>query len=450
LVTTGALILTNYLTTHRWLVLILAVSLGLRLAYGLTQSPLAVYDTEGGDSGWYLENGFTLVTGQQRGVIPVDVSKLPTAPLYLALIGVAQATLPPAGAIIAIRVLQAVMGAATCYFVYRLAWVVADDECAGLVAAAALAIHPAFVLESAQILTETLYIFLATGGLWLYVAAFRERARGVALAGVLLGLATLTRAVLLIFPLGLAIHLLLTLGWRVGLKQAAVLLAAYAVVVFSWTAYNLVTYHRWVIGAEGMIAFLYIGATEEGWQGPEAVDASLGVTDPATQPPPTQEDYLEAAGEVIGSDLSGYIARRVTRLAGAFWQPHGTTFFSGESLKSLVADWWGDDRSIGSLFGLAGAEAFWPKLSMYVFHFGGIIGGLAGLWFTRRRWPVTLPLLGFLVYTLLIHLVLEALPRYLFPLQVVWWVFAGAALVRVLGGMLRVWRGGAASPPIGG
>ncbi|MCB9452236.1 MAG: glycosyltransferase family 39 protein [Anaerolineaceae bacterium] len=425
------------MTKQRWLVVILVVALGLRLAYALGQPTLTVYDTEKGDSGWYLENGYTLVTGQQRGVIPVDVSKLPTAPLYLIFIGVAQAALPADGAIIAIRVLQAVMGAATCYFAYRLAWAAADDERAGLVAAAVLAVHPAFVLESAQILTETLYIFLAMGGLWLYVAAFRMSGRGVALSGMLLGLATLTRAVLLLFPLGLALHLLLTRGWRAGLKQAVVLLAAYMVVVFSWTAYNLVTYHRWVIGAEGMIAFLYIGATEEGWQGPEAVDESLGVTDPETQPPPTQEDYLNAAGDVIGSDLSGYIARRFTRLAGAFLQPHGTTFFSGESLKSLAANWWANDRTVVGLLRLTQAEAFWPKLSMYVFHFAGILGGLVGMWLARRRWQVTLLLIGFLVYTLLIHLVLEALPRYLFPLQAIWWVFAAVTIVHLYTALRR-------------
>lgn len=431
--------MTIYFTRHRWLLVILAVALGLRLAYGLGQPPLAVYDTESGDSGWYLENGYTLVTGQQRGVIPVDVSKLPTAPLYLMLIGMAQAVLPPDGAITAVRILQAIMGAVTCFFAYRLAWAVADDERAGLVAVAVLAVHPAFVLESAQILTETLYTFLAVAGLWVYVVAFRGRARGVALAGVLLGLATLTRAVLLLFPLGLALHLVLTLGWRTGIKQAAVLMAAYLVVVLSWTAFNLIAYNRWVIGAEGMIAFLYIGATEEGWQGPEAVDQSLGVTDPETQPPPTQEDYLQAAGEVIGSDVSGYIGRRFSRLAGAYLQPHGTTFFPGESLKSLTMNWWATDRTVSGLLRLTGAEAFWPKLSMYIFHFGGIVGGLVGLWLTRRRWLVTLPLAGFLFYTTLIHLALEALPRYLFPLQIVWWVFAAAALVR-LWAVFRAWR----------
>ncbi len=431
--------MTIYFTRHRWLLVILAVALGLRLAYGLAQPPLAVYDTESADSGWYLENGYTLITGQQRGVIPVDVSKLPTAPLYLMLIGIAQAVLPPGGAIIAVRIFQAVMGVATCCFAYRLARAVAGDERAGLVAAAVLALHPAFVIESAQILTETLYTFLAIAGLWVYLAVFRGQASGIALAGMLLGLATLTRAVLLLFPLGLALHLVLTLGWRAGLKQAVVLMAAYLVVVLSWTAYNLVAYNRWVVGAEGMIAFLYIGATEEGWQGPEAIDQSLGVTDPETQSPPTQEDYLQAAGEVIGGDVPGYIGRRFARLAGAYLQPHGTTFFPGESLKALTTDWWATDRTVGGLLSLTGAEAFWPKLSMYIFHFGGIVGGLVGLWLTRQRWSVTLPLVVFLLYTTLIHLVLEALPRYLFPLQVVWWVFAAVALVR-LWLLFRAWR----------
>lgn len=431
------------MTRSRLLILILVVALGLRLAYVLAQNPLTVYNSENGDSGWYLENGYTLITGQQRGVIPVDVSHLPTAPLYLAFIGLAQVIFSPAGAILAIRILQALMSTAVCYFAYRLAWAAADDERAGLLAAAALALHPAFIFESGQILTETLYIFLVTAGLWVYAAAYRTSARGIAAAGALIGLATLTRAVLLLFPLGLVIHLGLTVGWRKGLRQAAALLAAYLVVVLSWTAYNQIVYHRWVIGAEGMIAFLYIGASEQGWQGPEAVDASLGVTDPQHQPPPTQEDYLHAAGDVISRDVPGYILRRVTRLAEACLQPHGTLFFSGASLKTLVTNWLKTDRSLGGLINLTQAESFWPKLSMYVFHYAGLVGGLAGMVITRRRWPVTLPLIGFVVYTSGIHLVLEALPRYIFPTQVIWWIFAAAILIRLPGLRHKLgWRRG--------
>jgi hypothetical protein len=38
---------------------------------------------------------------------------------------------------------------------------------------------------------------------------------------------------------------------------------------------------------------------------------------------------------------------------------------------------------------------------------------------------------GFILYILLVHLVLDALPRYLFPAMLCWWAFAGMTLSRL-------------------
>lgn len=253
------------------------------------------------------------------------------------------------------------------------------------------------------------------------------------IAGVLLGLATLTRAMLLLFPLGLALHLLLVYGWRRGLRLAGVLLLAYALVVASWTVYSYARWQRLVIAGEGFAAFLYVGATPEGWQGGEAVDESL----PAGADERRDEAFTQGAAEIIRSDPVGYLRRRVTELAGAALQPHGTLLFSGASLRELAAGWLRDDRTLSGLAALTQAESFWPKLALYVFHFTGLVGGVAGLWLCRGRWRVALPLAGFILYTLLIHLALTALPRYLFPAALFWWVFASVALAAVWG---RVWN----------
>ena len=84
---------------------------------------------------------------------------------------------------------------------------------------------------------------------------------------------------------------------------------------------------------------------------------------------------------------------------------------------------------MGGLVAITGIEGFWPKLIVYLVQYVGLLAGLLGLWRTRRRWRLTLPLAGFILYTLLIHLVLEAIPRYIFPTLLFWWVFAGIALV---------------------
>jgi len=462
-------------TTRYWLIAILLLALALRLVYGLAQDHEAPYQNAGGDSTWYLANGYALATGFERGSLkgygtgeyPIALQSLPTPPIYLLLIGFAQRIFSHETALIAIRLIQAILSAATCYFAYRLAAAIAHDDRAGLITAGILAISPAFVMESAQITTETLYIFWVTAGLWLYIKTqhtpefdnltppstpphsagssrgelsvsqvashFMEKdlgrnyTRRLIFVGVILGLATLTRAVLLLFPLGLALHLLMVHGLRKGLRQALILLIVYALTVSTWTVYNLARWNRWVIAGEGFAAFLYIGASDTGWQGPEAVDQSLGENlpdDPADQ----QELYTEGAQQIISRDPLGYIRRRVSELAESYLQPHGTLLFSGESLRELALSWLRDDRSIGGLIDITRGDAFWPKFSLYIFHYVGLVAGLIGMWLSRRQWRITLPLIGFIVYTTLIHLVLTALPRYLFPNDVFWWVFAGCAL----------------------
>jgi hypothetical protein len=44
---------------------------------------------------------------------------------------------------------------------------------------------------------------------------------------------------------------------------------------------------------------------------------------------------------------------------------------------------------------------------------------------------LALPLAGFILYTTLVHLALQAIPRYIFPTEVFWWVFAAVALTAV-------------------
>jgi 4-amino-4-deoxy-L-arabinose transferase-like glycosyltransferase len=409
-----------------WLALILALALVLRLGYALAQNPLEPYDNTSADGFWYLNSGLQLVSGE-------DFLHLPTAPVYMIFVGIPQQLFSREGAVIAVRIIQAFLGAATCYLAYRLALRLTGLQRAGLIAAGVLAISPVFIIEAAQVATETLYLFLVAAALTVYVTSIDQKNAGwrpLLAVAFLFGVATLTRAVSLAFPIGLAIHLLMVCGWRAGLRRAFVLLLAYALVVSTWTVYNVVRFDRWVIGAEGLAAFIYIGAT--GYTSPQDVDARLSqdagaeVQDDASYEE-RQEAYLDAASNVIGSDPLGYIGRRLSELANAFLQPHGTVFFPGESLRELVLTWAREDRSVSGLLALTQGDAFWPKLAIYVFHYAGLIGGLVGIWLYRRRWRVALPLIGFIIYTALVHLVLLALPRYIFPTALCWWVFAAAA-----------------------
>ena len=425
------------------LFVILLVALALRLLTGLAQEHRLGYENGGGDVTWYLAYSYALATDLEWGNAPdygtdvypegypIALRNLPTPPLYLLFIGIPQALLPREVAIITIRIAQALLSTTTCFLAYRLGRKLTEDRRVGLVAAGALALSPVFILESAQIATETLYIFFIALALTVYLE--RQSTRSMGLVGLLLGLATLTRAVALLFPLGLMIHLLLTAGLRRGLRRAVPLLLVYTLTVCSWTVYNLVRWNRFVIAGDGFAAFLYLGATETGWQGPDETDAALVDDSGAipTEPEDQQALYLDNAQQLIISNLVAYLRQRVEQLTAAYMQPHGTLHFSGESLRDLVINWLREDRSLAGFVRLAQADAFWPKLALYMFHYTALALGMVGLWLTRQRWRQSLPLAGFILYTTLIHLVLFVLPRYIFPTEVFWWIFAAVSIVAI-------------------
>ena len=147
------------------------------------------------------------------------------------------------------------------------------------------------VVEPANIATETLYIFFITLGLWLYTEYFvaavgRQTAFtlkpkfALLLVALALGLATLTRAVSLLFPVVIALHL-----WLLGRRRLVpnwhrnclAFLILYSAILSTWTIYNLVLWDRFVIVSDQGLPAL--------WRGFEDDDGS-----------PRQNDKLLLAG----------------------------------------------------------------------------------------------------------------------------------------------------------
>ena len=413
----------------RSLVFILLVGLFLRLAFALT-APLELAQLSGGDTVWYLANGVALLSGETIGIafgLPYDVSVLPTAPLYLLFVGFWARLLPLGAALVTIRLLQVLLSVATCFFAYDIARRLGDDERVGIVAVAVLAFSPAFILEPRNVLTETLYIFAIVGGIWAFVRATGTSIDGrwLVLSGVLLALATLTRAVSLLYPLGLVGLLLLThfrQNWRQALLAGVALLLPYIATVSTWTIHNALAYQRFVIGSDQLMPAVWRGAVEND-ASPQHNDALLG-----------EDTYTEQATDIIWQDPTGYAQRRSKELLRSYLQPHGTVHLGNESLKAMVGDWVQSGFSLDGLWRLVRGEGFWPKLLIYFWHYSGLVLGVIGMWLTRRRWPVSLTLIGFIAYTTLLHLVVLALPRYIFPAMMAYWIFAAVTLVQAWDG----------------
>lgn len=423
----------NLTRSRQLLILILAIALIARLGVALTR-PNTIHQPNGSDSHWYWSNGYLLMSGATIGEVDgavYDVSQLQPPPLYLIFIGIPQYVFDQSTAYLFVLLCQVVISTLTVYLAARLTRILIGSEKAANVCAALIGFSPAFIIESSQITTETLFIALLTLALFWFVSALSNRDKSavfLVLSGLAFGAATLTRAVLLAFPLALAAYWIIVHWrrdqWR-AVGRAVIFFAVFLSIVLTWTAYNLIRWNRFVIAGEGIAAFLYIGAT--GWDDPHALDQRLldsGIQAEEDQSF-SQEDYTTAATNAITADLPGYIGRRFGELAGAFLQPHGTVAFPGESVRDLAVNWLRDDRSLSGLIDVIRGDQFAIKALLYVFHYGTLILGAIGLWKVRRRWRIAFVLLGYIGYTLAVHLVFLALPRYLFPTLIAWAALAG-------------------------
>lgn len=444
--------------TKRGLWLILLLAFVLRAGYALSLDPMQAYVSDGGDQLWYLANGWGLLSGLPYGEIygvPFYVEVIPTAPLYLVLTGLFLHGLPDAAAIIGLRLFQSLAGVLTVFTLSRMTFYLTRDQRPALLTALLLAVSPTFVIEPSRLLTESLYLVCVSTGLWLtmrtvFTGQSQQTGRRTLLLmagiGVVFGLATLTRAVFLLFPVGIAGYLVLVNGWRQwrwSLITGSVLLLVYTAVVGTWTVVNLVAFDRVIIGSNQLMPAIWRGAiTEDG--SPQQNDALLMADVDLTQDCERDcgyqvplETYAEQTTDAISRDVGGYIRLRLSELSAAVLQPYATIPTGGESLRVLLLDWLSDPDAAG-LQRLITGDNFWLKLVVYLFHYTGLLAGIAGLWRVRYRWRLWLIPAGFILYTLLLHLIVIAEPRYIFPAQTMWWIFAPVTLIALWDALL--WR----------
>lgn len=142
------------------------------------------------------------------------------------------------------KMMNAVFGALTVLMVYLLALRLFDRR-VGLLAAGVLAFFPSQVFYTGTLLSEPLFTMLVVAGmlvlLWKPWRSDGVEAWRLAAFGLLMGAATLTRAITLLVPVVLALVWLFTLRprWK-ALTQAGVVALGIAVFVVPWSVRNSV------------------------------------------------------------------------------------------------------------------------------------------------------------------------------------------------------------------
>lgn len=125
---------------------------------------------------------------------------------------------------------------------------ITNGERVGLLAGAFIAFHPTLIAYSHYLWSETLFLPLFTGGLILVHRCIRRQSAAVALtAGLVLGAATLVKALPLYLVPVLALWLFVSLPAGRRLAPAVALVLGLVLVVGPWAARNFVVLDRMVL-----------------------------------------------------------------------------------------------------------------------------------------------------------------------------------------------------------
>jgi hypothetical protein len=246
----------------QWTLAAVVVGLALRLAFGMVywvdkplthdeREYLALAGSLQDGRGFRYEPSHDTGTTQQFG-------RAPGYPAFLALIGAgsASATSVPTR----VKVAQSVVGALGIWIIAAIAARAAGPR-AGAIAAALAAVYPPLVWVCSYALSESLYsviALLAAHAVQAAAGGANQRTPGrrswllAASAGLLTGVAILTRPAMLLFLPLAALWMASRRQWGVALA----LVAAAVIVVAPWTIRNVREYGRFVlVASEGGVTF---------------------------------------------------------------------------------------------------------------------------------------------------------------------------------------------------
>lgn len=149
----------------------------------------------------------------------------------------------------AARIAQIILSLATIYMVFLLGKKIFNEKI-GLLAAFVFSVYPSFLFFTHFLLAEVLFTFLFTFFIWYFLSFIEKRSsRDILLAGIFMGLSSLTRSILYPFLIVALIFLLIsckgTMAQRV--KWLFLLAMGYTIIVGPWTIRNTLLYKTPVV-----------------------------------------------------------------------------------------------------------------------------------------------------------------------------------------------------------
>lgn len=241
--------------THKKIGLIILLAVIVRLAFVVAVDTGKLRVEHNPDAEDYLSFAYNLSTGvgfahaiheDQPFSQPVEFSawRTPLYPMFLSVFfHISRNTF-------FLQSLQVALSALSLYFFLRLALLL-FGELPALIAGLVYALYPPLIFYTAELTTESLFLFLLIATLFVFYQGGRDKgpsALRVFSLGVLTGLAALCRpnGLMLVPAIGLAMWLT-TRSRTQTLRRVIVLGLAVALVVLPWTYRNYRLYHKFVL-----------------------------------------------------------------------------------------------------------------------------------------------------------------------------------------------------------
>jgi hypothetical protein len=342
------------------------------------------------DETMWLTWGTEVLPSAEVGFSPLRLRFVFHPPLYLYFLGVPFAL---TGSLAAVQVLQCLVGA---LLVPALGLLGRStfSEGAGLMAAGLAAFYPELVWFAAHFWAETLFAVLLWWALERLVASDARGSRAAAAsAGVLFGLAVLTRETVLYF-------LPLAAAWLAGrrpggVRRAALLVATALLVVLPWTLRNYLVFDAFVpVSTAGALNL---------WQGNTRLSRQQ-----------VYEEYWSVRGRIPKYELARQRALEAILERQPFWileklSSELPAFFAvhAQPIVHLERGAYGSVRRPVAL--AAAAVVLAPYLAVLIL----FVLGLARL--PPKRAPLLLLL--FLLFYVLLHVAAHGYPRYRLPVM---------------------------------
>jgi hypothetical protein len=379
---------------RRGLVALTLAGLAARLLFMLLEpatSPVA-------DEGMWVHWGTQAIPSERIAFSPLELHFIFHPPLYPYFIAVLSVLF---GGLTAVKVAQCLLGATLVLAVGRIG-VFAFGERAGLVAAAITAFYPELVWFAAHFWAETVFTVL----LWwaferLFEADARASTRWTVMAGVLWGLAILTRETVLYFVPVAAVWL----AWRRpgGRRRAAVLVVTTLLVVLPWTVRNWMIFHTFIPVSTAGALNLWQGNTRLSRQ--QVYEEYWSVHGRAQKYEHTRKRAIES----ILERQPLWIFEKLQDEMPAYWAAHGQPIVHIER---------------GAYGTVSRSRALAAVVVVLAPYLGVLVLFVVGVAALPRGRPAFL-LLAFLVFYVLLHVAAHGYPRYRLPSLPVLFLVAG-------------------------